>query len=281
VADPSVVTLSRLQRPALLLSASALAYGAVFGAYVLFERPGLGIGHFYYLAIVLVALVTGPRTGAIGGVAATALYGIGVFINPRIPSIVGWESTSIRLVTYVAIGVIVGWYAASKRDLLVELTNLAERDDLTGLPNTRGFEAAIERRFGHASPFVLMVGDVDELGQLNERLGRNQGDEALRRVADVLARTKHPGDEVARIGDDEFAILARLEGADGRTLALELERLLATPGTTMTFGWATYPRDGRNALALYRAADERLYARKLARGFRRGSLELAVLPTRA
>jgi len=34
------------------------------------------------------------------------------------------------------------------------------------------------------------------------------------------------------------------------------------------FGWATFPQDGENALALYRAADERLYARKVSRGFR-------------
>jgi hypothetical protein len=50
----------------------------------------------------------------------------------------------------------------------------------------------------------------------------------------------------------------------------------------MTFGWSVFPHEGGNALSLYRAADERPYARKLIRGGRRGELtpppRLAALP---
>jgi GGDEF domain-containing protein len=74
---------------------------------------------------------------------------------------------------------------------------------------------------------------------------------------------------VARVGADEFAILTRLGGVDARSLALGTESQLRLAGERVTFGWATYPQDGENALALYRAADERLYARKMARGLRR------------
>jgi hypothetical protein len=49
----------------------------------------------------------------------------------------------------------------------------------------------------------------------------------------------------------------------------------------VTFGWAMHPREGTNALALYRVADERLYARKLMRGQRRGTLELVEDPPAA
>jgi hypothetical protein len=44
--------------------------------------------------------------------------------------------------------------------------------------------------------------------------------------------------------------------------------LLARQGSPIMFGWAVFPQDGENALSLYRAADERLYARKLVRGDR-------------
>ena len=47
--------------------------------------------------------------------------------------------------------------------------------------------------------------------------------------------------------------------------AARLERVLASQGSQITFGWAVFPSDGENALSLYRAADERLYARKLVR----------------
>ena len=45
---------------------------------------------------------------------------------------------------------------------------------------------------------------------------------------------------------------------------------MARQESRITFGWAVYPTDGENALSLYRAADERLYARKLVRGQRAG-----------
>ena len=176
---------------------------------------------------------------------------------------------------------LIGWFASSKRGLVAELSRLAERDALTGLPNTRSFEAAIERRFADGRPFALLLGDVDSLGEINSRDGRSGGDEALRRLADVLTQAKRPEDEVARVGGDEFAILAPCETGGARELALGLERLLAFSGAAITFGWATSPREGRNALALYRAADERLYARKLARGHRLGAVDLAVAPNRS
>jgi GGDEF domain-containing protein len=73
-----------------------------------------------------------------------------------------------------------------------------------------------------------------------------------------------PGDEVARIGDDSFAVLtyAGSAGDAGKT-ATQLQALLAADGFAVTFGWAAYPQDGSNALSLYRAADERLYARRI------------------
>jgi diguanylate cyclase (GGDEF)-like protein len=265
-----------VHRRTLLVSLSALAYGVVFCTFAVFERPGLGIGHFYYLAIVLLALAAGPQAGILGGVLATALFALDGRVNPHVPSAIEWESTALRLVTYVGIGWLVGWYASSKRALLDELEWLARRDDLTGLPNTRSFETAIERRFAEARPFALLLGDVDSLGAINGREGREGGDDALRRLAELLAQAKRPQDEVARVGGDEFAILAPSDGEEGRALAARAERIVAAAGATITFGWATYPREGTNALALYRAADERLYARKLARGYRRGSVQLAV-----
>ena len=73
---------------------------AIYGAFLLYETPGLGIGHFYYLPILLAALATGPWLGTLAGVGATALYATGVVLNPAIStSEVISASTAIRLVT--------------------------------------------------------------------------------------------------------------------------------------------------------------------------------------
>ena len=57
----------------LFLATAATIYVVVFVSFLLLEHPGLGIGHFYYLAIALVALVLGPAWGAAAGGLATAL----------------------------------------------------------------------------------------------------------------------------------------------------------------------------------------------------------------
>jgi diguanylate cyclase (GGDEF)-like protein len=251
-----------------LLVVAALSFACVTEVLIEFERPGLGIGHFYYVPIALVAFASGPALGASAGVFAALLYNAGIIANPSLPSTLETEQTIIRLATYVSVGALIGFFARRNRALLAELIGLVDRDSITGLPNTRVFQTAIERRLAAASPFALLVGDIDELRRINSD-SREAGDDALRRLADSLIASKRVGDDVARVGADEFAILADLDSADARALAITTENHLRLAGERVTFGWATYPQDGENALALYRAADERLYARKMARGLRR------------
>jgi diguanylate cyclase (GGDEF)-like protein len=253
------------RRP-LLLALALAGYVTVFALFATVERPGLGIGHFFYVPVALVAIATGPIAGAAAGVVATVLYIVGIVVNHNIPTAIPVAATLIRLCTFATVGVIAGAYARSNRELVRELSQLAERDSLTGLPNTRSFEVSIETRLARGDDFTLLVGDVDELREVNRE---GDGDDLLRQIADMLVAAKRPEDHVSRIGGDEFAVLAG--GPEtGRTLALKLERLLELGGLSVTFGWSTFRRDGETALALYRAADERLYARKVARGYRRG-----------
>jgi diguanylate cyclase (GGDEF)-like protein len=173
----------------------------------------------------------------------------------------------MRLVTFAGIGALIGWFASHNRVLVHELAVLAERDALTGLPNTRAFEAAIARRFEQGRPFALLLGDMDRLKEINDAEGHAEGNDALRRLAGMLGSALRPEDELARVGGDEFAVLTSLSaGQEAARLCGRLEAHLADQGTSMTFGWALFPSEGENALSLYRAADERLYARKLVRG---------------
>ncbi|MGH3073030.1 MAG: GGDEF domain-containing protein [Gaiellaceae bacterium] len=245
----------------LFLSAAATIYVAVFAAFLFLEHPGLGIGHFYYLAIALVALALGPAWGAAAGTVGTGLYALGVMLNHAVPaSEIFTVSTPIRFVNYVAIGALLGWFAAHYRDANAELQILAQRDLVTGLPNTRAFELAIDRRLAAAEPFALLVGDLDSLRFSEDR------DLALRRVSDALSGALGADADVARVGAEEFAVLASAESVEhAAQLASWLERALCESGSLVTFGWSAYPREGENALTLYRAADERLYARRVLR----------------
>jgi diguanylate cyclase (GGDEF)-like protein len=254
----------------LFLTAAAVIYAAVFAAFLFLEHSGLGIGHFYYLGIALVALAAGPVWGAAAGTFATGLYAIGVFLNQAMPSSdLATVSTPIRFVNYVAVGTLLGWFASHYRAANEELQILAQRDLVTGLPNTRAFERAIDRRLAAGEPFALLVGDLDSPRADEDR------DTALRRVSDALSGALGPESDVARVGAEEFAVLTPCESVEGAAqLAAWLERTLCEGSSLVTFGWSAFPREGENALTLYRAADERLYARRILRQPRANALRV-------
>jgi diguanylate cyclase (GGDEF)-like protein len=255
----------------LLILAALASSGVVFAAFLLYERPGLGIGHFYYLSIALAALAGGATLGGLAGALATSLYVAGVLINTRVPSTELLTAATItRGFTYITIGALIGWFASRHRAMVDELRVLAERDVLTGLPNTRAFESAITRRLTSGRTFALLLADMDALKDFNREEGFTAGNDALRRLADRLANSLGPDDDIARVGSDEFAILASAHSsARAAQLASRLEQVLADDRTKVTLGWASYPQEGDNALALYRAASERLYARKVMRSYLR------------
>src|SRR5438067_996740 len=96
-----------------VLALAAATYGAAFAVFVLVETPGLGIGHFFYVPICLVALVTDEVRGALTGAAAAALYVLAIELTPRVPSAQALTSaTGIRLVTYTIVGGLIGFYAS-------------------------------------------------------------------------------------------------------------------------------------------------------------------------
>jgi diguanylate cyclase (GGDEF)-like protein len=267
---------------ALLLSAAAALYPLIFGTFLLIEKPGLGLGHFYYIPIALIALANGPVWGAGAGVASTGLYTLGIVISPRLPTYdVLTASSSIRLFTYTMVGVLVGWFAHNHRVLVDRLRVAAERDFLTGLLNTRAFDAALSTRLEQGKPFGLVLGDMDNLKDVNDTEGHAVGNDVLRRAGELLTKELGEHDQVARIGGDEFAVITSLPGTDAvRALCSRLTAALGTEGMSMSFGWAVCPRDGDSSLLLYRAADERLYAQKLIRS-RFTAAEVVSMPTRA
>lgn len=111
--------------------------------------------------------------------------------------------------------------------LQTELSNLALKDELTGLYNRRGFLALAERQLKLARrsgrSLLLFFIDVDGLKEINDLFGHAEGDAALKCTAEALETTCRDSDIIARFGGDEFAVLA-IE-ASGQSEATIRERL--------------------------------------------------------
>jgi diguanylate cyclase (GGDEF)-like protein len=154
----------------------------------------------------------------------------------------------------------------------------ANTDGLTELPNRRHFEEALDAEISRAERFggslALILADLDDFKQVNDRYGHQAGDDVLQTFADILRATVREIDLPARYGGEEFAVLlpqTDLEGA--HRLAERLCKALAArpmpthPGAlvavTASFGVAAFP-DSPTPAALFAAADEALYRAKRA-----------------
>jgi GGDEF domain-containing protein len=252
-----------------LLVGGVACYAVVFALFSVAERPGLGIGHGYYVAIALVALASNALGGAAAGLLATLLYAAGTYVTPRVPvANIATVATVIRLVTYVTVGTVIGHYAARSRTLIVraeelmdELRLLAARDVVTGLPNQRSFEQAVNSRIAAGAPFALVLCDLP-----GEPVPVPLVDRVLA-FSEQLTRAVDPEADVARVGDDQFAVLAAVDDVRGtRVLAGRIEDALLRAEKPTTAGWSSFPRDAEDALGLFTVASERLYARRITYG---------------
>lgn len=147
----------------------------------------------------------------------------------------------------------------------------AATDELTGLGNRRTFDS-LAHRVNAGDKVALVVFDVDHFKAVNDELGHQAGDAALRQIARLTREVVRPKDTAARIGGEEFALW--LPGADLATGQEVAERLRAAVAAnpfrlggiertiTISCGVAAYPVPQRAVENLMGAADAALYAAK-------------------
>jgi len=113
-------------------------------------------------------------------------------------------------------------------------------DGLTGVASLDGLVAYVEAQLaaGRADLAVLRV-DIERFRGLNERLGKEAGDEVLRQLADILGRSVRGDDFVARIGGGEFAVAYHGVG-DAQLLAV-INRVSRLVCTELTVGGQSLP----------------------------------------
>lgn len=103
-------------------------------------------------------------------------------------------------------------YALQRHELQEQLRSLSLTDELTGLNNRRGFMTLAAQQLKLADRtkrgLLLLFADLDHMKQINDTLGHPEGDRVLTEAAGVLRETFRGSDIVARVGGDEFVVLA-------------------------------------------------------------------------
>ncbi|MFI5028491.1 MAG: GGDEF domain-containing protein [Solirubrobacterales bacterium] len=154
---------------------------------------------------------------------------------------------------------------------------IANRDPLTGIANRRAFDAALRRelearaashgrREGDGEPLALFIVDLDDFKSINDDHGHQIGDAVLRQTAARARGVLRSTDLLARIGGDEFAVLAPgAHGGGAERMADAIRAAIAVddPGSSVptpeaSVGLAVYPQDGVDFETLMRSADQRL-----------------------
>lgn len=143
--------------------------------------------------------------------------------------------------------------------------SLADTDPLTGLLNRRAF---LRDAIGGGAPYLLVLADVDHFKRVNETLGHDGGDDVLQRVAAALRAVAPPGSLVARLGGEEFALLAPATATSLPDQVAAAVRGAAMPfdvQVTVSVGSGEGPlATEQQWTALYRVADQALFAAKAA-----------------
>ncbi len=151
----------------------------------------------------------------------------------------------------------------------------ATTDYLTGLPNARSLFLQLDRELARCKrdnvSLTLMVCDMNGFKKINDRFGHLEGNRVLRLFAQALKDTCREYDYVARMGGDEFVVIAPGLAADAAAKKIEQIRPLARQAgfevcrediLSLSVGMAVSPGDGNDAEQLLTQADRRMYMEK-------------------
>ena len=144
-------------------------------------------------------------------------------------------------------------------------------DELTKLYNKRAFDkkfnTAVEDYFLNKKAFSMMFIDLDNFKQVNDNMGHDKGDEALKEVANFLRDNLRKSDEIFRFGGDEFIILLYEPNKNNASkISSKLEELFKNSSIAinykigMSIGYKEYR--GENIEFFFKETDKQMYNRK-------------------
>ena len=214
-------------------------------------------------------LMTGERSSPVGRRELTALHRSGSEFPVEVTVWANGRDGNRRICGFVR-------DLSERKRFEGQLASQALHDRLTGLPNRvllrDRVEHAMARAGRRASSVALFIADVDRFKVVNESLGHDGGDRLLVAVAERLADLLRPGDTVARMGGDEFALLCEDVGSYDEAIGIAsriltaFEKPFQVKGTdvslTASVGVAIGALHGPDPELLLRDADVAMYRAK-------------------
>lgn len=232
----------------------------------LFQRTRVAFGHGLAYAVTATAvLAVSLRQRPGGGEYVYEAIRFGYYLAVFLGFVVVLSVAKERMVWAVD-------HASKASATAAAMRGMAYRDELTGAANRRRLleELAHQAERGDTTtPVSVVFFDLDHFKRVNDTHGHDVGDRVLCVVADVASRVVREGDLVARMGGEEFAIVAPgIDRDDAVGLAERLRRALPEEvesavgiRATASFGVTTL-RPGDDAIDVLRRADARMYAAK-------------------
>lgn len=196
----------------------------------------------------------------------------GEFINRKKDGSLYYESKTISPVRN-GNGEITHFISAGRditehKQLKEQLTELANRDYLTGVLNRYSFEKEIERRLADSNRGALMLFDLDNFKIVNDSYGYQFGDKILIKFSKLISESLREGDTIARVGGDEFAVF--LSGADSEQARIVANRMIdsvyshvfkqknESVRASISVGISIFPEQGITSEDLFSYADKAL-----------------------
>jgi len=243
----------------------AAVLGRVGGAVLM----GLAIGGMHYIGM------------------AASIFGAGAYCHGGISLDSDWLAVTTALIaaSVLALTSVTDIYSAELtlrarrhadrlQQMNAQLHHQASHDPLTGLANRRLFFERLTSLLGDTGGcrFAVMVIDLDRFKLVNDSLGHGAGDELLQEVARRLAAALRKVDILARMGGDEFLVLASDVG-DAEQAACVVAKIVEALRPPLrlrnldvpispSIGISLHPRDGGDANSLVARADEAMYCAK-------------------
>ena len=234
------------------------------------QAPAAYAPYYFWVALAACYFLT-LAVAATHLALASAGYAIALQASPAVelPAL-SWAVVTGSL---LVVGILMTALRGQMERMLTELAAAARTDSLTGLANRRELESRfageLERSTRGGRPLSIVVPDLDWFKEFNDRFGHAAGDAALVQLAEALRRATRTSDIVARLGGEEFAVLApdtdqhegyqlaeRLRAEVRATFARQQEKM------TVSCGVAGFPMHGITTGELLHSADRALYEAK-------------------
>jgi diguanylate cyclase (GGDEF)-like protein len=241
------------------------------GALDLVTGGEINFSLFYLVPIALVSWYCGRSAGITISLLSAIAWFYGESVSHQIYTnvIIRYWNTGIRLGFFLVVTLLI---ARLKQALNAE-QELAQKDALTGVANSRYFHALVEneltRSIRFQKPLTIAYIDLDNFKFVNDHYGHDVGDQVIQLAAHAMEQSIRKIDNIGRLGGDEFAILFSETNQENASKAVNRlqQNLLAVMQdnhwpVTFSIGVFTCENPICNANQLFKEADDLMYLAK-------------------